>query len=171
MVKAAPVELLQSHPIDPGKYLCAVTGDVASVEAAVRAGRMDAGPDCVLEQFVIPNLHEQIIPALMGEHEMPQRDAVGVIETSTATSIVEAADAACKAAPVWLVTLHLALRIGGKGYTVFIGDVADVEASVAAGAESANKDLFESVVIPNPYPETYEHLTRRDPAWHGGRQG
>jgi microcompartment protein CcmL/EutN len=171
MVKAAPVDLIQSHPIDPGKYLAAVTGDVASVNAAVEAAEQDAGPDKVVDRFVIANLHDQVLPALKGESKPPPIDAVGIIETRAASSIVEAADAACKAAPVTLVTLHLALRIGGKGYTTFVGDVADVEASVTAGSAAAGQDLLEHVVIPNPYPELYAHLTAKDTAWHGGRQG
>lgn len=167
MVKAAPVELIESHPIDPGKYLAVVTGEVASVEAAVKAGVESAGREAVRHSFVLPNLDAQILPALKGAAPVPVRDAVGILETSSVASIIEAADAACKAAPVRLIRLHLALRIGGKGYTTFVGDVADVEASVAAGAAVAGKYLLEQVVIPNPYPEMYEHLISTDTSWQG----
>jgi microcompartment protein CcmL/EutN len=88
-------------------------------------------------------------------------EAVGVIETISAAKIVEAADAACKAAPVRLITLHLANHIGGKGYTVFTGPVADVEASVDAAARAAGAHLLEHVVIPNLYPEMYDFILRR----------
>jgi len=164
MVKAAPVELLEARPITPGRYLALVTGDVASVEVSVGAGVAEAGAEAVLESFVLANLHEQVLPALHGRHAMPPNDALGVLETTSAAAIVEAADAACKAAPVRLMTLYLALHIGGKGYTVFAGDVADVEASVDAGARAAGRLLLDRVVIPNPYPELYEHLVRK-PAW------
>jgi bacterial microcompartment shell protein len=166
MVKAAPVELLESHPIDPGKYLSAVTGDVASVQASVSAGVADAGAEQVVYHLVLPNVHEQILPALRREAPIPEIGAVGVIETSTAAAIVDAADAACKAAPVNLARLHLALRIGGKGFTTVVGDVADVEAAVSAGADAAGAALIERVVIPNPYPEIYAQLTSADDAWH-----
>ena len=89
---------------------------------------------------------------------MPKIDSVGVLETSSVAALVEAADAACKASPVMLLKLRLALHIGGKGYTVFVGDVADVEAAVAAGAAAAGNALLDKVTIPNPYPEIYEHL-------------
>ncbi len=164
MVKAAHVDLIQSRPITPGKYMSLVTGDVASVQASVDAGIADAGTDQVIESFVIANLHEQVLPAILGKAPTPDMDAVGVIETTSVASIIEAADAACKASPVNLLRLHLALHIGGKGYTVFVGEVADVEAATRAGAEAAGKDLIEQVVIPNPYTEIYEHL-RRDPPW------
>ncbi len=159
MVKAAPIELLESHPIDPGKYLAVVTGDLASVEASITAG-VALGGDRVVRHFVLANLHDQILPALRGNAAPPARDAVGVIETRSATAVVEAADAACKASPVQLVTLHLALRLGGKGYTTFVGDVADVEAAVEAGARAAGADLIEQLVLPNPYDDFYGHLLR-----------
>jgi len=168
MVKAAPIELIESHPIDPGKYLSAVTGDVASVEASVKAGVDAAGPGAVVYSFVLPNLHEQILPALKGTRKISGPSAVGVLETRSAASIVVAADAACKAAPVRLVTLHLALRIGGKGYTTFTGEVADVEAGVAAGAHEAGDDLLQHVVIPNPYDEILDRLNSPDSYWRGG---
>ncbi|MBM3289601.1 MAG: BMC domain-containing protein, partial [Candidatus Hydrogenedentes bacterium] len=119
-----------------------------------------AGENGVVESFVLANLHEQVLPAILGKS--PRRDvqAIGVIETTSVAAIVEAADAACKAAPVGLIQLHLANHIGGKGYTTFTGGVADIEASVAAGARAAGGMLIECVVIPNPYPELNEYLTR-----------
>lgn len=164
MVKAAPVELLESRPITPGKYMTLVTGSVAAVEASVAAGLADAGQVNVVESFVLANLHEQVLPAIKGAE--PQRDieAVGVIESSAAAAIVEAADAACKTAPVHLIALHLANHIGGKGYTTFTGVLADVEASVEAGARAAGTHLVDRVVIPNPYPEMCSYLIKR-PSW------
>ena len=164
MVKAAPVQLLVSRPITPGKYMSLVTGDVASVTASVGAGVATATPECVLESFVLANLHDQILPALLGNDANPSIDAVGVLETSTAASIVEAADASCKSAPVSLITLHLANHIGGKGYVTFTGSVADVEAAVESGAAVAGASLLDRVVIPNPYAELNEHLLRKH-AW------
>lgn len=169
MVKAGPVEVIESHPIDPGKYVTLVTGDVASVEAAVAGGVANAGPDSVVESFVLANLHEQILPALRGQNPVPSRDAVGVIETSSSAAVVEAADAACKASAVQLLKLRVALHIGGKGYATFVGDVADVEASVEAAAQAANTKLIERVVIPNPYADIYEHLVKSDDTWQSHR--
>lgn len=163
MIKAAPVQFIESRPITPGKYMSLVTGDVASVEAAVRAGVSAAGEDRVVEHFVLANLHEQVLPAIHGTNDAVPVDAIGILETTSAASIVEAADAACKAAPIRLLRIHLANHIGGKGYTTFTGAVADVEASVRAGSATAATHLIERVVIPNPYPELVEHLLRREP--------
>jgi len=161
MVKAAAVELIESRPITPGRYMSLVTGDVASVEAAVRAGVEAAGAGQVIEHFVLANLHEQVLPVIRGQAVQRVIDAIGVLETTSAAAIVEAADAACKAAPVLLITLHLANHIGGKGYVTFTGAVADVEASVGAGAAVAGAHLIERVVTANPYPELHAYLLRR----------
>lgn len=169
MVKAAAVDVIESHPIDPGKYVSLVTGDVASVEASVAAGIINAGPDSVVESFVLANLHAQVLPALRGDAPIPTRDAVGVIETSSSAAVIEAADAACKASAVRLLKLRIALHIGGKGYTTFVGDVADVEAAVDAAARAAGAKLIERVVIPNPYADIYEHLVKSDDTWQSHR--
>lgn len=161
MVKAAPVELIMSRPITPGKYMSLVTGDVASVDAAVLAGVTAAGDQNVVEHFVLANLHEQVMPSILGKIPKHEIESLGVIETSFAAAIVQAADAACKAAPVTLIGVHLANHIGGKGYATFTGKVADVEASVAAGARAADKGLIDRIVIPNPYPELTPYLTRK----------
>ncbi|GMU92513.1 MAG: hypothetical protein AMXMBFR4_15710 [Candidatus Hydrogenedentota bacterium] len=164
MVKAAPVALLDSRPITPGKYMTLVTGELAAVEASVRAGVLTAGAERVVEHFVIANLHDQVLQLLRGGKATTDIEAVGIIETGSAAKIVEAADAACKATPIRLIMLHLANHIGGKGYSVFTGLVADVEASVEAGALAAGADLLERVVIPNVYPEMHEYVLRRH-AW------
>ncbi|MBN2425168.1 MAG: BMC domain-containing protein [Calditrichaceae bacterium] len=70
-------------------------------------------------------------------------------------SIIEAADAAVKAANVKLISIHLAMAIGGKGFVSFTGEVADVQAAVEAGAAVIEKKglLVEKVVIPSPRKE------------------
>ncbi len=162
MIKAARVVVLQCCPIDPGKYLTIITGDLASVEASHAAGMAAAGAEGVVDSILLPNLHEQVLPALRDQVAAPECDALGVIETRSVASVVVAADAACKASPVQLLNLRLALHIGGKGYLLFVGDVADVEASVDAGGEAAGGHLLDSVVVHNPYQEFYDHLTGHD---------
>ena len=162
MVKAAPVEVIAAHPIDPGKYMTLVAGDVASVEAAVKAGVGSAGPERVVQSFLLANLDDQVLPALRGQAPPPAPDAVGVVETRTVAGIIEAADAGCKASAVRLLKLRLAFHLGGKGYAVFVGDVADIEAAVEAAAAAAGTALVETIVIANPYDEIYQRLLDDD---------
>jgi microcompartment protein CcmL/EutN len=160
MVKAAPIDLFESRPISPGKYMSLITGEVAAVEASIQAGVRDSGPQAVVESFVLANLHDQVLSILNEPGAKGPLNAIGVIETSSAASVVEAADAICKTSPVQLIRLHLANHIGGKGFTVFTGEVADVEASLDAGKTTASSHLLEAVSIPNPYDDLNKHLLR-----------
>ena len=82
-----------------------------------------------------------------------------MIETTTVSAAIEAADAAVKGATVILVGLHLADGLGGKGYAVFSGAVSDVQAGVGIGvARIAAQVLVGSVVIPRLHDEMGENL-------------
>jgi microcompartment protein CcmL/EutN len=163
MVKAASIDLFQSRPISPGRYISLLTGEVAAVEASVHAAVQDAGNDAIVESFVLANLHENVLPFLQGKPAKPSIEAAGVIETSTAASIVLAIDAACKTSPVAIVRLHLANHIGGKGYTVFTGAIADVQASIDAACAVAKQNLIAHVAIPNPDADFHRYLTETVP--------
>ena len=159
MVKAAEVEPLFFKTVCPGKFLAAVTGNVAAVAASVEAGR-DTTPHAVADWFLIPNIHREVIAALSGMIPSVDREAVGIIETFSAASIIVAADAAVKAAEVRVMDVRIALGLGGKGYALFCGDVAAVQAAVEAGAQRASESgLFVAkVVIPRPAESFFEQL-------------
>ena len=72
-------------------------------------------------------------------------------------SIIAAADAAAKAARVTLFRIHVAMALGGKGFCLMTGQIADVQAGVSAAAEVARQRglLTSSVVIPRPQPEIF----------------
>src|SRR3974390_1692107 len=63
MLKAGNVRLLLSRSICSGKYLVLIWGDTAAVEAAVAAGSETAN-GCLIDQFVISNVHPDVIIAL-----------------------------------------------------------------------------------------------------------
>ena len=89
--------------------------------------------------------------------EMPV--AVGMIETKGFPAIVEAADAMVKAARVTLVGYE---KIGSARVTVIVrGDVSEVQASVAAGVESAKRvnggEVLSTHIIARPH-ENLEYV-------------
>ena len=65
MVKRAPVVLTDCRPVSPGKFLVLVTGDVASVDEAFRAGLAIAG-DRIVDRLFLPQAHPLIGPAVRG---------------------------------------------------------------------------------------------------------
>jgi microcompartment protein CcmL/EutN len=157
----AEVELLFATPVQPGKYLLLFTGSVQAVTASARRGAEVAGPDLV-DQLVIQQLHEQVVPILKrrGGKINGQIDAVGVVETTTVASAVLAADLALKTASVDLLDLRLANGLDGKSFFVLTGEVSDMRSAVAAGARQAQAAglLAREVVIPRPHPGLVPHL-------------
>lgn len=119
---------------------------------------MEIGGETVVDSLLIPNVHPEVFPAISGTRVITETDALGIIETFSVASIIEAADAAVKAANVQLLQIHLAMAIGGKGYVTMTGEVSAVTAAVQAGAEFIrNKGLLvNKVVIPQPRPEVLE---------------
>ena len=159
MVKTADVTILVGKAICPGKYIVMVGGDVAAVRQSVNAG-LEVAPEVVVDHFVIPNIHPSILPAISGGTVVDKVAAVGVIETFSVAATIEAGDVAVKAASVVPIRMHLAFGIGGKSYVVLTGDVAAVNAAVAAGAASAGEKglLTQRVVIPRPHDQVIANL-------------
>ena len=154
VLKAANVRMMVNRTICPGKYMVLIGGEVDAVSASIEAG-LETAAHTTVDHFVIANLHPSVFPAISGVSHLPNLDALGVIEAFSVSSVIEAADAAVKATPVELITINLAMAIGGKGWVSMTGDVASVEEAVEVGAGViARKGLLvEKVVIAKPRPE------------------
>jgi microcompartment protein CcmL/EutN len=161
MLKAARVELLLARTICSGKYLIAVCGDVASVTASVEIATQEA-EGFLIEHRVISRVHPSVFPAIGGSVEVngESAGALGLIETFSASSIVDVADTAAKAAHVLLLRVHLAMAIGGKGFVLLSGNIGDVRAAVEAGAAVAAAEgiLVASSLIPAPSAELFREF-------------
>ena len=154
MLKVAPVEVIEAHPVCSGKYFVIVTGDVDAVQTSVKHGR-EMGRHFVVDSFIIPNVDPQIYPAIRCAVEVPQLSSLGIIETFNGVSCIVAADAAAKAADVTLLEIRLCMGMGGKAIVTMTGDVSAVEASVQAGTDEIIEQgtLVTSVVIPGPHED------------------
>lgn len=147
IAKGTPVNTLLTGTTHPGKYVVLVAGDTASVEVA-RDIVEDTGVQSIDTRF-LPDVAPQVAEAMTSDdvRAMTRGDSVGVVETTTVSSGVDAADAAVKAAIVSLSALRMADGIGGKAYVVVEGDLGDVEAAVDAARERAGAQLVGSVVL------------------------
>jgi microcompartment protein CcmL/EutN len=161
MLKAASVDLLLARTICSGKFIVVVGGDVAACEAAVEAGAFHATGG-LIEKRVIPHVHPSVFPAISSAVDLDPAEAqsLGVIETFSASSIVDVADTAAKAAAVTLFRIHMAMAIGGKGYVMLTGDIASVEAAVSSGATVASEEgiLVARSVIAAPRKELFREF-------------
>ena len=158
MLKAATIKLLLARSICSGKFLIAITGDVASVTTAVEAGGAAAGAS-LIERRQLTRVHPSVLQAIAQSVEIDPKDlrSIGVIETFSAASIIDAADSAVKSANVMLLRVHLAMALGGKGFVLMAGDVSSVQAAVEAGSKAAAEEgmLVARSVIPAPSEELF----------------
>ncbi len=168
MVKRAPVRILQSHPISPGKYVIVVAGGVAEVDEAMGAA-LAAADRVAVDKLFLPQAHEQLAPLI--ERASPvtagariagaggELDSVALVETSTICSTVLAADAAAKAADVTLIDLRLGQGLGGKGFFTMTGDLESIEAAAAAAQGILDPSLIVGVeIIPAPHADLRRRL-------------
>ncbi|MDA1265306.1 MAG: BMC domain-containing protein [Planctomycetota bacterium] len=155
------IELLFATHVQPGKYVILFTGSVEDLRSALRLGAELAQGDLV-DQLLIPQVHPQVEAALRRQdgHIEGTIDAVGVVETTTVASAIEAADRSLKRATVDLMELRIANGLGGKSYLSITGEVSDVRSSVAAGAgfAEAQGKLTRQVIIPRPHPDLVRFL-------------
>jgi microcompartment protein CcmL/EutN len=152
MAKKADVTVVDSRGICPGKYIVLITGDVEAVERSLEAG-LEAGSGAVTEKLLLPNVHEQVVPALIAATPADEIKALGVIETFNSPACIVAADAAAKTTDITLALIRIGNGLGGKSFVVITGEWVDVEAAVGAGLEKikAMGALVRRIVIPNPH--------------------
>jgi microcompartment protein CcmL/EutN len=159
MLKAGNVRLLLSRSICSGKYMVLIGGETANVEAAVNAGA-EAANGCMIDSFVISNVHPDIFTAI-GRTQPAQPDgAFGVLESFNVATLIQAADAVAKSATVQLLEIRLAMALGGKAFCTLTGDVASVNAAVAAGRRVLAEAgvLVNAVVLSRPHPDVYREV-------------
>lgn len=157
MLKAADVQLVLSRSICSGKFMVLVAGEQADVEASLEAG-LAVARECAIDHVLISNVHPDVYPAIASANTVDKPEAVGIIESFSVASLVEALDAVAKSAPVEMATCRLAMALGGKAYLVFTGNTDAVHYAMDAGvAIVAERGLLvNQVVIPDPRPELFE---------------
>ena len=153
LIKAAEVEVLDAHPVCPGKYVILVSGRLGSVKAA-------NFPEMLVDSFVLGNPHESIFSAMFGAAEFGEVEALGIVETFSVAGAIVAADVAAKTAEVRLVELRLANGMAGKSYVLFTGDVAAVTAAVEKAIATVAEEgmCLDSAIIPRPDKKLWETI-------------
>jgi microcompartment protein CcmL/EutN len=157
-VKKAPVTLLESRPISPGRYITLFWGDVAEVDEAYREGLEKAG-DTLVDQLFLPQAHESLLDTLLGLSRPPGVDSLGITETFSVAATLLSADAACKSAEVKLLEVRLATGLGGKSYFIVTGELHDVEAAMEAGCHLLEPGQLQNrEIIARPAPDFAEFI-------------
>lgn len=163
MVKASPLGSIYAGTVHPGSYVIVVSGDTASVEIALDAG-MEAAATALTDSVFLPDVHPEVVAAMVSDTELADcdGDALGVVETATIAAVIDAADAGMKAAAVTLPAVRLADGLGGKGYALFSGELAEVEAALDAAVTRGTRSdaTLRHVLIPQLHGEMSDNLAR-----------
>lgn len=152
VVKESPVTILRAEPVNPGKYLIMITGDVASVEAAMDIGLVIAG-NSIVDHILLKNLDDQIIPAIKICRSPENWDAIGLLETSSVAAAVEAADLAVKEAEIHIIGIVTGNETGGKALVKISGSIGDINSamSIAVLMLRNKNQLYKDIIIPGPH--------------------
>lgn len=154
MVKIAPIQIIDARTICQGKYLIVFSGDLASVEYSFQKG-YETGDNFIVDSLMLPMIHPEVIEAIGNIKQTDDWGTIGIIETLTVTSSIEAADIAAKESDVKIIEIRLANGYGGKSYVKMIGKLEDVQASmdVAASKVISKNLLCAKTIIPQPHKE------------------
>ena len=155
MVKIAPIKIIEARTMCPGKYLLVFSGDVASVEYSFNKG-FETGQDLIIDSLFLPMIHPGVVKAIGKIVVTDEWNAIGIIETFSVVSGIEAADRAAKTGGVKIIEIRLAIGFGGKSYVKLLGSLDAVQAAMEAGTAIARTkgQLCMSTLIPQPHPET-----------------
>ena len=155
MIKIAPIKIIEARTMCPGKYHIVFSGDVAAVEYSFNKG-YETGKELIVDSLFLPMIHPDAAMAIGKTISTPEWDAIGIIETNTVVSSIEAADLAAKVGGVKIIEVRLAIGFGGKSYVKLLGSLDAVEAAMEAGTAKARSKglLCMSTLIPQPHQET-----------------
>ncbi len=159
MVKTSDVEIIEAQTVCPGKYIVIITGELSAVRAAVDASKA-LYDEKLIDSFVLGNPHESIFSAIYGATNLGDVEALGVLETYSAASIIVAADTAAKTASVDLIELRIAKGMCGKSYMFITGSVASVTAAIERTKNQMEESGFflDSSIIARPDEKLWQTL-------------
>lgn len=158
-LKSAGIKLIAAQPACPGKYEIMMTGQIVDIQTAIDRIK-EKYSDKLIDAVRLGRVDERVVKALFGAETTAPKGAVGIIETFSASSAILAADSAIKASNVEILELRVSRGMGGKGFVMLTGNVADVTAAVETGSNYAKEQgLFNSSsVIAAPHEELWQYI-------------
>lgn len=171
MAKRAETTIVAARTLSPGRYLIILSADVAEIEEAMDAAESIAGEDYV-DHVLLRMPADGLRAALQHELQPEFEESLLVVETSTISSVLLAADRALKEADVNLVELRLGAGLSGKGVMTLTGPLHFIEA-----AKYAVEDVLPAAklvrieLIAQPHPDLPMYLLGAETASPRGPKG
>jgi len=132
MLKTADVELVLSRSICSGKYMVLIRATSPPCRpACARVARSAISPSSTRSPF---RTSTRRFSCAGGTNKVEALEALGIIESFSIASLIEAADAAVKSANITLIEIRLAMALRRKSFRHHDWTVADVTTAVEAGA-------------------------------------
>ena len=149
ITKTAEVEILAAQIICPGKYMILFCGSISAIKASLEAARQIPNQ---IDEFLLGSPHPDIFPAIKGEKSLPEKTALGLLETYSGATAIKAADTAAKTAWINLAEIRISHGMCGKSTVLFTGELAAVDAALEAAKKEASEkeQLLDTAFIPNP---------------------
>ena len=159
IVKKAPISMLKTGTVSRGKYLVLIGGSTASVEESFKEG-LNVGSSTVVDKVFLPDIHPQVLDAMLGARKKVINEAFGIVETTSIAATIEAADAGIKGAIVDIIEIRMGDALGGKAFVMLNGKVEDVETAVEIGMNAiSNKALWRNkIIIPSLHTEMAKQI-------------
>jgi microcompartment protein CcmL/EutN len=150
MLKKAPITVIKSGTVHNGKYLVLIGGSVASVEESYAQG-LAVDPDNIIDNMILSDIHQQLHDAILGSRLECTDESLGIIEASSVSTMIKVSDAGVKGANVNIVEIRLADDIGGKSFTIYNGNIEEVQAAIeiAKNAVTVPEHWVNETIIPN----------------------
>ncbi len=139
ILKKAPIAFVRAGTVTRGRYLLIFGGSTASTAESL-AEALATNGQAVIDHTLLPDVHPALFQAVFGTRRKSTGSLL-VMETTTASSIVRAVEAALKGTPVELIELRLSdTGLAGKGVALVAGTLHDCEAAALLAAAGAGVD-------------------------------
>jgi microcompartment protein CcmL/EutN len=162
VLKKAPIAMIKTGTVSRGRYLILIGGSTASVSESLTEA-LTRGGDGVLDHVFLPDVHERVHDALLGERARCGQGAVAIVETETISSNVRAAELALKGTEVQLVELRVAeYEMSGKAISVYHGELHEINAAmdIATLFLRNRSEYVQHRIIARPHETLAQHLAR-----------
>ncbi|SHE90708.1 BMC domain-containing protein [Clostridium fallax] len=151
MCKTSDIKVVYAATLCPGKYVVLFKGTLASVKAALELSEKEFLSNTI-DTMILGNPKEEIYNAISGTTSAKIEGALGIVESYSVASIVEASDIAAKSNEISLIELRLARGMCGKSFFTITGDLASVESAIEISSKYLKEKgmYLDSGVIANP---------------------
>lgn len=163
MVKRAEVIVHAATTLSPGRYLILVGGTEASIEEAVDAAREAVAEDRV-DGVTLWAPHPQLLDSLALRGAPGLEEALALVETSTISSGLLAADRCLKELDSNILELRLGSGLSGKAVFTLTGPLHMLDEVSDLVQSLIGERVVRIERIAQPHPDLPRHLLGAEPA-------